>query len=452
MPLPAAAWSSGTKPRFGGPGLRGFRVRMQMFIGLNYLVDTAALGLFAWVGTLPGWAPPAYGAAALLIATVFLYLVRRGVQEAMPDPYIDRLQRACAWSLQLVSIWLFPHLAFFFLNTLFVIFAFSFHQPRISWRQLALEWSLILVATGSLSYLLGPAVAPPLATQAERALVWSWYVLTLGRCAYLGYLGTRMRARLATLNREVRALNEDLEGRVAQRTRELQESNEQLYEFNRQLQSFARSVAHDFRQPIISISGQAGLLARKLAAMPECKVHLDRIVAASHHMDEVCNGLVRLARVNNAAMERRQVDVSHLAREIAEELQESQPGRAVEWQIEEGLVLHADRALVGAALEALMANAWKFSSTRASSRISVRRAPLERGAGLLVEDNGVGFDAAYAHQLFGLFQRLHTEEQFPGAGIGLAIVDSVARRHGGRAWASGLPQHGAQVGFTVNPG
>jgi signal transduction histidine kinase len=432
--------------------LRRYRVKLELYIAGSYAVDTLLLSTFAWLGVVDSRAPLIYGLVGLLMCTTFLILMRKGVSEDMKDPTVDRVQRAIGCAAQICFIWLYPPLAFFFVNILFVIFGFSFHQPGIGWQRLALEWGLIGLATGVMVLVLGAAVAPPLDTVAERMLVWLSFVITVARCAYLGYLGSRVRARLIEVNRNFRALNEDLELRVADRTRELRATNDELVEWNRQLRSFAYSVAHDFRQPIIAINGQSALLARKLGdigADAKLLAHLERIAASSLQMERLCAGLTRLEQVNRAPLRLVQVDVSAMAREVADQLLMADGNRTVDFQLAPGLRAWADPTLLRMALQVLLGNAFKFTSRSADARICVEGAAS--GNGFSVRDNGAGFDPAYARQLFGLFQRLHTDKEYPGVGIGLALVERVAHRHGGSVTAEGAVDAGARFTFSLPP-
>jgi len=437
----------------GGARLRRRRLQLEGLVAASRVADTVLLALFAWAGTVPFTLPLAYGLTAAALSGVFLWMVWHGVQQEMEDPTIDRIQRALAAAMQLAFLCLFPQLSFFFLATLLVVYGFSYHQPRTSLRQLAFEWLMLCAVTAVAISSAQINLSPPAATPLERLLVWLTYAALVARCAIAGYLGNLVRGKLQDVNTRFRALNRELEQRVADRTAELQAKNAELQEWNSQLQTFAHSVAHDFRQPIIAINGQSALLARKLGqqgvADAGLRGHLDRIAASSLQMESVCEGLIRLADVNQASMRRVPVDLSAVARVIAEGLRAGAPQRGADFEIEDGLLVLADPPLLMTAMEALLGNAWKFTAHRPQARISVIRCVEGPVQVFEVRDNGIGFDPSHARQIFGVFHRLHTSEEFPGVGIGLALIERVVQRHGGSITAEGAPGQGASFRFSL---
>jgi light-regulated signal transduction histidine kinase (bacteriophytochrome) len=168
-------------------------------------------------------------------------------------------------------------------------------------------------------------------------------------------------------------------------------------------------------------------------------------------MGELIDDLLELSRVGRAELHRAEVDLSALAREVASELQRREPERALELVIQPGLHADADARLLRIVFENLLGNAWKFTRKVSSPRIEVGRAEVNAGA-FFVRDNGAGFAMSYADKLFRPFQRLHTEAEFPGTGIGLATIQRIIDRHGGRAWAEGEVGRGAAFYFTLRPG
>jgi light-regulated signal transduction histidine kinase (bacteriophytochrome) len=167
-------------------------------------------------------------------------------------------------------------------------------------------------------------------------------------------------------------------------------------------------------------------------------------------MGELIDDLLKLSRVTRSEMRRTKVDLSAMAKEIAAELYSTQPERQVEWAIAPGLVSDGDARLLRIVLENLLNNSWKFTSLRIDSRIEFNATLQEDGKiAYFVRDNGAGFDMAYANKLFGAFARLHSTTQFPGTGIGLATVQRIIHRHGGRVWAQGAVEQGASFYFTL---
>jgi PAS domain S-box-containing protein len=260
-----------------------------------------------------------------------------------------------------------------------------------------------------------------------------------GRCG--GLVGAIMDVtERHTAEREIRALNEALRERAIE-----------LETANRELQTFGYSVSHDLRAPLRAITGFSEALEEDLATVPAGPVHehLGRIRAAARRMDELIEDLLKLSRVLRTEMHRAPIDLSQLAGTVAEELRQAWPGREVAVAIAPGMTCEGDARLLRIVMENLMGNAWKFTTGRSPARIEVGWEQVGDARAYFVRDNGAGFDMTQVRRLFIPFQRLHPAEAFPGHGIGLATVQRILARHGGKAWAEGRPGDGATFFFAL---
>ncbi len=237
----------------------------------------------------------------------------------------------------------------------------------------------------------------------------------------------------------------ELESRVRERTRELEEVNAELA-------AFSHSVSHDLLTPLRGITGFARILREEhfWALDAEGKACLERVLALCARMRGMVDSFLMLSRVSAAEPTLEQVALSELAREVWRELQELEPERKIELAVEAGIHVRGDAALLRILLQNLLGNARKFSSLRSDARVEL----AARGEGpatvYVVRDNGVGFDAEDAARLFQPFARLHPTERFPGTGVGLATARRVVERHGGRIWAEGRRGEGASFYFTLS--
>lgn len=249
----------------------------------------------------------------------------------------------------------------------------------------------------------------------------------------------------------IREVNTELEARVRTRTAQLEAANREYEAANRELEAFAYSVSHDLRAPLRAIDGFGQLLAEEYGDRIDAQgiAHLDRVRSAARKMGRLIDDLLRLSRIARAELNREEVDVSAMAREVLVELGAADPGRLVEAVVEEGLTARADRNLLRIVLENLLQNAWKFTARQPHARIEVGRQPGTRPPEIFVRDNGAGFEMEYAAQIFKPFSRLHSPADFAGTGIGLAIVERVVRRHGGEIRAEGAVGGGATFRFRL---
>ncbi|HEX3764302.1 MAG TPA: ATP-binding protein [Kofleriaceae bacterium] len=260
--------------------------------------------------------------------------------------------------------------------------------------------------------------------------------------------------QLARAHHELQRANESLERRLAERDRAehaLRAAKDAAETAYAELESFSYSVAHDLRAPLRAMSGYSTTLiedhADRLDA--DARARLDRIAAGAVRMSEIIDALLSLARLSRPATRREPVDLTRLAHEVVDQLRAGEPGRQVEFIAARDLVVEGDPDLLRVVLDNLLGNAWKFTSKQREARIELGRDDAGGGSAYYIRDNGAGFDMALADRLFAPFKRLHTVSEFAGTGIGLATVQRIVRRHGGRIWADSAPSRGATFHFTL---
>jgi len=259
-------------------------------------------------------------------------------------------------------------------------------------------------------------------------------------------LGREIEER-TRIEAEVRKLNTDLERRVAERTNALQIANKEL-------ESFSYSVSHDLRAPIRHVLGYVEMLEEETSGQlsPEAQRYLKTIRASSVEMSQLIDDLLDFSRMGRAEMQEREIDLDHIVAETIRRLEPSTRDRRITWHLQPLPKVIGDAVMIRQAFTNLLGNAVKYTRVREHAEITVGVSGEENGRVVLfVRDNGAGFDMRYAGKLFGVFQRLHRADQFEGTGIGLATVQRIIARHGGRIWADAAVDKGATFWFTLKP-
>ena len=243
---------------------------------------------------------------------------------------------------------------------------------------------------------------------------------------------------------EIRKLNQELEARVLARTAELGRVNQELEAFN-------YAVAHDLRAPLRHMSGFADLLAEQGAPClnDACQHYLEAIQSSALHMEQLLEDLLRLSRLGRQELRKQICALNLLVEEVVEGLQPEIKDREIEWRIAELPHVACDPTLMKQVLVNLLSNAVKFTRPRKPAIIEIGQITIDGETAVFVRDNGVGFSMKYVDKLFGLFQRFHRESEFEGTGVGLAIVQRIIHRHGGRVWAEAEPDKGATLSFSI---
>lgn len=314
---------------------------------------------------------------------------------------------------------------------------------------------LSLLAALLVSSIFGRSVAQPIVKLADVAAAvsesknYSARAVPSQEADEVGLLITAFNQMLSEIQRrddELRKAQNELEDRVAQRTREL------LFA-NRELEAFSYSVSHDLRGPVDALNGFTYVLLKEYGNKLDAKAKelLEHIRGSGKRMIQLIDDLLNLSRVTSSMVQNQPVDLSDIASSIAEELARAEPLRQVDFVISKGETVQGDPRLLQIALENLMRNAWKYTSTHPMARIEFGSEMKDGRAVYFVRDDGAGFDPRSADRLFQPFQRLHPVAEFPGNGVGLATVQRIIRRHGGETWAQGEVERGATFYFTLTP-
>jgi two-component system, sensor histidine kinase and response regulator len=224
-----------------------------------------------------------------------------------------------------------------------------------------------------------------------------------------------------------------------------------LTAINRELEAFSYSVSHDMRGPLVAFDSLSKAMLEKYGGELDATAtaNLEKMREASARMTSVFEGLQMLFRLTSGEIRREELDISAMARRIADEMRWADPESSTQVEVTPEIVASGDRRLVQVLLSNLINNAWKFSRTKPSPRLWVGREVVDGESRIFVRDNGVGFDMIDSHRLFGAFQRLHSQSEFPGAGIGLATARRIVNRHGGRIWGEGAVGEGATFYFVL---
>lgn len=237
---------------------------------------------------------------------------------------------------------------------------------------------------------------------------------------------------------------ESLAQRLAQKNAELEAAQKGL-------ECISYTISHDLRAPLRTIDSFSQALVDDYGGQlpEEAAQHVARIRKATTHMRGMIEQLLELARVGRRKLEIQDINLSQLAREIIEELTQQDPGRAIEFVIDDGLHTRGDKALLKTALQHLLHNAWKFTQQQEPARIEFTQTKQDGNTVFAVKDNGIGFDTSYYDQLFDPFKRLHSEKEYGGMGVGLSIAQQIIERHNGKIWAESEPNQGASFYFYL---
>jgi len=240
---------------------------------------------------------------------------------------------------------------------------------------------------------------------------------------------------------EIRKLNE-----------EMARQNAELIALNRELESFSYSVSHDLRAPLRQIDGFSKIILEDAESLsPSLRDCLHQIRMGTKHMGQLVDDLLNLSRLGRQELIRQEVNLKALTESAISEIERETQGRPIQWRVDDFPNVECDSSLIRQVFRNLLSNAVKFTRSRNPAIIEIGKEVRPKGLVLFVRDNGVGFDMRYADKLFGVFQRLHLQDEFEGTGIGLAVVQRIILKHGGKIWAEAEPDRGATFFLTFGP-
>jgi len=371
----------------------------------GYVLDVLALAVFVWAGAVPAQLLATYMLSVGAMLGSYVWWSFRTHPDSHARMVLDGGTRLATMWLLLLLAWLQPATAFYFLGLVLMLLCITHRRAGLSWARALTEWTAATLPTLALVLQYGAGLAPPFGTPREQIAVTLMLVLLLARAAILGHGDNRRRAVLAHFKHRYRELSAHLEDEVVARTRELGERNAALAEVNRQLQAIASTVAHEFRQPIITVAGHAGALKRHVADLdPRHGAQLDRIVAAARDMETICDGIQRIIALEHAELRLEDIALGPLLRAVVHSRAGADHIAVV---APDDVRVHADAHLLRLAFDSLLAHARAACGVDACIRVHAGR--TADGVQLVMECPG----------------------QLPDSGVGFALAQRVAHRHGG---------------------
>lgn len=387
----------------------------------GYLLDVLALAIFHWAGAVPSQAVATYVLSVGAMLGFYVWWSFRTAPDSLARVVLDSGTRLGTMWLLLLLAWLQPATTFYFVGLVLMLLCITHRRAGLPWARAVMEWMAATLPTVALVLHFGASLAPPFRSPREQMAVTLLLVVLLARAAILGHGDNRRRAVLAHFKQRYRELSTRLEDEVLARTRELGERNAALAEVNRQLHSIANSVAHEFRQPIITVAGHAGALKRHIAGLdPRHGAQLERIAAAARDMEAICDGIQRIIALENAALRPEDVALGPLLRMVVD----SRAGAdRILASVSGDACLHADPRLLRMALDSLLGH--MRAACGAEALIRIHAARTAGGAQVVME----------------------CPARLPD-GVAVTLAQRVAHRHGGELETHDLPD-GTRLALTI---